>query len=460
MNVIKNALTLLKKVGKELNIEYNSFYDLSRSLKNNEYNKLDVDLRNEIKVFLESINLVNNNYNVAMLLGVLPEDYNAEKVYSLNDLNDVLLVKYFGSVIYSVSLVEKDDLLLLKYNECIFNTGWHDFAKMSRGKVVNKNTFEIVSYPFNKFFNLDENEDSRMDKVRKYINEADYISVTDKKDGSTIIVSNYNGKLVMNTNGSLENEYIDSAKNIFDEKYNYFINNVPEGYTFVFELIDPDHRIILDYGDERNLYLLAVRDLSSFKLLKYDELKNVAEKYSLNLVEDEAFNGIDELMERAVNLKNANKEGWVIRLVSDDFDFMFKLKLEEYFLLHKMKSVLNIKKVYNAYLEGNLDDLNANADDKLKDEIAFFMEEINMCFNKSLEYVKEKAHELLNKNNMTKEDFLNNREKMVELIKMANNDKIFGYFIVRYLKTGNEDLFGHVLPPKFYAMYDFFNENN
>ena len=43
-------------------------------------------------------------------------------------------------------------MLLLKYGKTIWNTGWHNFAKQCRGKVIDLNTRKIVVYPFNKFF--------------------------------------------------------------------------------------------------------------------------------------------------------------------------------------------------------------------------------------------------------------------------------------------------------------------
>ena len=83
--------------------------------------------------------------------------------------------------------------------------------------------------------------------------------VTDKKDGSAIIVTNYEGKIVINTNGEFDNDQVKWAKKLFEDKYSYFYNNIPEGYTFVFELIHPENQIVLDYGDEKSLYLLGVR---------------------------------------------------------------------------------------------------------------------------------------------------------------------------------------------------------
>ena len=76
----------------------------------------------------------------------------------------------------------------MKYSKIIWEIGWSKLAKQCRGKVVDINTREIVSYPFNKFFNLDEVEETKQDKVKELLEkEGVKISVTEtgepNKDG-------------------------------------------------------------------------------------------------------------------------------------------------------------------------------------------------------------------------------------------------------------------------------------
>ena len=245
---------------------------------------LSNEVREKIYKYLEEIEVPNRNVMIYKLLYPNTFEENIDKEVMSNvkeeDLSDELLIVYLTRVLRSVSYLQNGNLLLMKYSKIIWEIGWSKLAKQCRGKVVDINTREIVSYPFNKFFNLDEVEETKQDKVKELLEKDGVkISVTDKKDGSAIIVTNYKGDIVINTNGEFDNIQITLAKKLFEKKYSYFYNNIPEGYTFVFELIHPDNKIVIDYGKEEKLYLLAVRDLKTFELKTYSELVEIKEKY-------------------------------------------------------------------------------------------------------------------------------------------------------------------------------------
>ena len=78
-----------------------------------------------------------------------------------------------------------------------------------------------------------------------------------KFDGSLIIVSE-GGKYIA-TRGSFESEQAEMAKKIIKEKGYSFNKHL----TYLFELIHPNNRIVVDYGDSIKLVLLGVIETSN-----------------------------------------------------------------------------------------------------------------------------------------------------------------------------------------------------
>jgi len=437
MNYIKNTFKLINKIKAFLNINEVSYTETVRVFRGYEEATLTNSLRNEIIEFLESLNIQYLQSNIAHIL--MPEvsrlELDDDYVFAcvLNDLNDTQIVNYFGMVIWSISINEMDKLILLKYNKCIYNTGWHNLAKLCRGKIIEDGTYDIVSYPFDKFFNLGEVEESNELTVAELIKNTSNLYVTDKKDGSTIIVSKYKGKAIVTTNGSFDNIQISLAKELFKKKYNEFYDNIPEGFTFVFELIHPENKIILDYGNDEKLYLLAIRNLKTLKLLPFENVSELAKQYKLDLVDSESFTSLDNMMKLACDMQDANKEGWVVRLVGKDFDFMFKLKLQEYFLLHRSMSSVSLKKVYTLIQTDEIDTFLNLIDDEVKEDVLGMIEEINIARNNIKDEVLRLSNELLKNNNVTREEFLENREVLIKVINDAFKLPLGG-LIVKNLK--------------------------
>ena len=256
MKYILKTLDIIDKVSNELklniveNDKYRSLVADIYSLSKEGTVVLSDGLKEDIIAYLKSLDIQDEYPLLCKVSGI-----EMGITFDFEHLTDNQLLRYLAIVLRTVTYLQKDNLLLLKYSKTIWNTGWHNLAKQCRGKVIDLDTRQAVVYPFNKFFNLNEVDETKIEKVESLLDGADYISVTDKKDGSAIIVTNHNGEVIINTNGEFENDQIKLAKKLFVDKYNYFYNNVPEGYTFVFELIHPQNRIVLDYGNEQKLYL-------------------------------------------------------------------------------------------------------------------------------------------------------------------------------------------------------------
>jgi len=77
-------------------------------------------------------------------------------------------------------------LLSLKYSQ-IDSPKYHPIVRLCRGTVIEDETYKIVARPFKRFYNVDEEPNS------KFV-WGDDIACIEKVDGSLIIVYFYNGK--------------------------------------------------------------------------------------------------------------------------------------------------------------------------------------------------------------------------------------------------------------------------
>lgn len=129
-----------------------------------------------------------------------------------------------------------------------------------RGIIFDSKTGDIIRRPFHKFFNVNEREetqDHRLDFSKEHW-------IDTKLDGSMIAVFMHEGELVYGTKmvapdfHELVKKFVDTS----DVDYEGFCRKViADGYTPIFEFMHPQKRIVIDYGKEPALTLLAVRHM-------------------------------------------------------------------------------------------------------------------------------------------------------------------------------------------------------
>lgn len=153
-----------------------------------------------------------------------------------------------------------DDRVTLKYS-ITSNQKTHPIVKECRGLILSLPDYKVVSRPFDRFFNLGESPE----EVKDFNwNEC---QITFKHDGSLIHVYHYNGEWGCATSGTafaegqtpLSNK---TYKDLFEEaiggKVNDVFKNYPKEYTYIFELVSPENRIVTPYT-ETKVYILGIR---------------------------------------------------------------------------------------------------------------------------------------------------------------------------------------------------------
>lgn len=188
----------------------------------------------------------------------------------------------------------------------------------------------IVARPFPKFFNLDE-----------AINQGEQLPLEDfvvqeKFDGSLGILYWVNDKPYLATRGSFISDQSKVGTELLQGYSQYFGELIRE-YTYLFEIIYPENRIVVDYGGRRDIVLLAAVDTQTGK--DVDGVFNAPWGFPIASFVD----GIDDyskLKDRAEN----NKEGFVIRFKSGK---RYKVKFDEYVRLHRLVTGVNARRIWD-----------------------------------------------------------------------------------------------------------------
>lgn len=155
-------------------------------------------------------------------------------------------------------------LVTLNYDQ-IESPRFHQIVDECRGLILHKDTKEIVSRSFKRFYNVSEGDQNKIDQID--LNE--YV-VYEKADGSIIKVYSHNDRWEISTRGTA---YAESENNISgktframvldclgysEEEFQCFAaKNLHSGFTYVFELIGPLNRVVTPY-QKAELVLLGV----------------------------------------------------------------------------------------------------------------------------------------------------------------------------------------------------------
>lgn len=233
---------------------------------------------------------------------------------------------------------DDDSLTIYVYSEFTqFERLWNSVTRRARGLVVDSKSRCVVRC-LPKFFNDDEPE-ALLEKPRDI--DPTCLVVQDKLDGSLIQVANDREHgLVVTSKGSFNSVQALMARRIITEQN--LEGDFEAGLTYIFELIHPENRIVIDYGKRRELVLLAVVEAETGKerdiyTARFDAFTRVA-KLDPSVLKDVDLLASDTLAEGVV----ANFGGYRV-----------KLKTAEYLRLHRIVTNFTPKRVWEALSAGD-----------------------------------------------------------------------------------------------------------
>lgn len=239
-------------------------------------------------------------------------------------------------------------LTILNYTaKAQYERMWDEVTTVCRGLIIDSFTGEIISRPFPKFFNLGEHDEADLPSIAPHF-------VHDKLDGSLGIAYEYDGHIGIATRGSFESEQAVWATE-------WLLANHPtwtpdHGVTYLFEIIYPDNRIVVNYGDRAELVLLATLDTEAgHDMIVKGWPGAVAERFD---IEDM------ELLAKAVNERD-NCEGFVCTWWQPEGPSVrIKLKADEYVRLHRVVTGLSNRTVWEHLAAGSVEQLRDDTPDE------------------------------------------------------------------------------------------------
>ena len=215
-------------------------------------------------------------------------------------------------------------LIIWNYTQATQYEGkWDEITLNCRGIVTDING-DVIAKGFSKFFNYEEKKTN----IPKII---EWTRIYDKVDGSYIQLFNYKGEWLVNSKGSFYSDHVGWAQEILKNKS---IENLNTTWTYCFELIHPDNRIVVDYKDKQDLIFLGAfyqgKEVELFNLKGFESAEN-------KLI---SFN-----YEELKTLNNQNKEGFVVKFSNGE---RCKIKFEDYIRLHRIMTDVSSYRVYEA----------------------------------------------------------------------------------------------------------------
>ena len=235
---------------------------------------------------------------------------------------------------------------------------WTPATRLCRGLIITgerppfTGDEAVVARPFSKFFNASEHATLPLDEP---------FEVYDKVDGSLgILYPGPDGQPAIATRGSFASDQAQHATDVLRRRYPQV--SVPDGQTWLFEIVYPGNRIVVDYGDQDDLVFLAALDNATGDDVAWpDEQQWPGPRTAA--VPAGSFEELTRIAERG----DADREGYVVKFASG---LRVKVKHAEYVRLHRIVTGLTAKRVWELLAAGDdLAELRDAAPDELHDWI-------------------------------------------------------------------------------------------
>lgn len=320
---------------------------------------------------------------------------------------------------------------IYSYNVAFKETFQDNIDREFRG--ITFNNGNIVSLPYNKFFNIGENVFSNPDKIK---NREHKFIVTVKMDGSMISPVIVDDTIFFKTKKSF---YSDVAAEVNENKYSlitkeqeeYIIRDFKEnGNTHIFEYCSPNNRIVLNYKNS-SLNKICSRNIYTGKY-------NYTGHNVSSIIIDNFNRGINHFIDFVKDLEDI--EGFV--LYDTENNELYKIKSNWYCDLHRIMTDLSDKKILELIINDKIDDIIAIAELNQHDLLKEKLENIFNRYKEMYYNYKLKTGEIWKKHNfneMTKKDIAqivtNEYDKKIQsLIFAYSNEEYFDSLIKKYIQ--------------------------
>lgn len=210
---------------------------------------------------------------------------------------------------------------------------WNDVTCLCRGLIVDASTRQIMARPYRKFFNHGQAE-------APALGLNDPVVATDKADGSLGILYPDGDGWSVATRGSFASMQAIHATEVWKAKYEGGFAPHPH-LTYLFEIVFPENRIVLDYGPMDDLIHLGCVNTETGQTHLADS------RWPGPAVEEFSYRSLAEVLAAP---PRENAEGLVVWHL--DSDERVKIKQEDYLALHRIVTGLSARSVWQHIMDG------------------------------------------------------------------------------------------------------------
>jgi RNA ligase len=212
---------------------------------------------------------------------------------------------------------------------------WNEVTLQCRGLVTDASGI-ILARPFKKFFNHFELDTSLLSTAP--------VTVTEKLDGSLGILYPSSSGYAIATRGSFTSDQAQHATDLWRTKYSSFFTPEPS-YTYLFEIIYPGNRIVVDYGEVDDLFLLgAVHTQTGGDI----PLSKLSRNWPGPVAQEHGYKNLTEALSAPIR---ENAEGYVLFFESDGS--RIKLKHDTYVEIHRVVTEVSERRIWEALQENS-----------------------------------------------------------------------------------------------------------
>lgn len=286
----------------------------------------------------------------------------------LNSIEDLARLVAAGETDWSqygdVKTVVHDDLILFDYTDkATFANRWNWFERVSRGLVLNRFTGEVVARPFGKFFNYGEGG---------RLPTGHIVEVSEKLDGSLGILYRHQGRYHICTRGSFTSDQAVWATTWLNAHYK--LDGLPDHLTLLFEIVYPENRVVVNYGERAELVLIGARNrFTDYDFPFFPVVSGLANRYGFATPDTFPTTHVENLLAAAKSL-DANHEGWVIRFSDDS---RWKIKGDRYQEIHRLISQASYRRVLEAVQGGSYEQWIASIPDEFLADVRRWRDDIH-----------------------------------------------------------------------------------
>lgn len=237
-----------------------------------------------------------------------------------------------------------------------------------RGLIVNGQG-KVIARGFPKFFNLGEDPEADA----RY--QGKPFEVEEKLDGSMGIMYHDGYGWAIATRGSFTSDQAVQATAILNKKYKSWLDSLVTDMLvcFVFEIIYPENRIVVDYSGLEDLVLIGKLWIADGTDVPWRD-----SSWPGPVKKSWGFWHNADCIKDAFGPENKGKEGFV--LVYGD-GRRVKVKLDEYLRLHRIITGCNEKSVWEACCDNTIEELVENTPDEFYSWVAQIVADLTRQYN-------------------------------------------------------------------------------